>query len=55
MESELSPKVLYNKINELTNDKKTLEEMGNNARALAKPDALEEIYKTVLKAINNRK
>lgn len=55
VESELSPKVLYNKINELTNDKKTLEEMGNNARALAKPDALEEIYKTVLKAINNRK
>ncbi len=54
-ENELTPQVLYDKINSLTSDKNTLKKMGENAHTLAKPDALEQLYKTVLKAIRDRK
>ena len=52
-ESELTSDVLYNKINELTKDKAVLETMGKNVKKLAKLDALEEIYKVILKCIKN--
>lgn len=55
LESELSDTVLYDKIIELCKDKEQLLKMGKNARSLAKPDALEKLYKTVLKAMDNKK
>ena len=53
-ENELTPDVLYDKINTLTSDKNTLQKMGKNAQKIAKPDALDELYKTVKKAIAKR-
>ena len=49
LESDLTEESLYNKISELTGDKMKLSTMGKNAKKLAKPDALEEIYKLVKK------
>ncbi|MDY3929893.1 MAG: undecaprenyldiphospho-muramoylpentapeptide beta-N-acetylglucosaminyltransferase [Clostridia bacterium] len=54
-ENELTPDVLYNKICELTKDGKKLHQMGDNAFKLAKPDALEELYKLVLKCCESKK
>ena len=55
VEPELSGDVLYNKINELVLDKQKLKTMGENAKKLAKPDALPLIYDTVMKAVNNKR
>lgn len=54
-ENELTPDALYNKICELTKDGKKLHQMGDNAFKLAKPDALEELYKLVLKCCELKK
>ena len=48
-ENELNPDVLYKKICDLAGDGKKLHEMGENAFKLAKPDALEQLYKLVKK------
>jgi len=48
-EDELTGEVLYNKIKELTLDKKTLLKMSENVKKLANPDALEKIYELVKK------
>ena len=50
LESELSDKVLYDKISQLTSDKQSLSKMSKNVKKLAKCDALEEIYKLVKKS-----
>ncbi len=48
-EPELSADVLYDKIITMTSDKKLLEDMSRKVKTLAKTDALEEIYKLVIK------
>lgn len=48
-ENELTPEVLYNKIRDLTGDKKTLLQMSENVKKLANPDALEKLYELVKK------
>lgn len=54
-ENELTPDVLYSKINDLVSQPDKLLQMGNNAKKLSNSNALDDIYKTVLKAINKRK
>lgn len=48
-EAELSPDVLYQKINEMINDKTGMKNMSNALKAIAKTDALERLYELVKK------
>lgn len=48
-EAELTPELLYKTINELLRDKKRLESMSAALKRTAKRNALEEIYKLMLK------
>ena len=48
-EAELSPDVLYQKINEMINDKQGMKNMSNALQAMAKTDALERLYELVKK------
>ena len=50
-EEELSSETLYNTIIEMISDKAKLAEIGKNVKALAKTNALEEIYDLVKKII----
>ena len=50
-ENELTPDVLYSKINELVSKPDKLLDMGKKAKKLSNPDALGDIYKTILRAI----
>ncbi len=43
-EAELSPEVLYGKINEMISDKAMMKTMSENLKAMAKTDALEKLY-----------
>ena len=48
-EAQLTPQVLYDKINEMISDKKALEEMSRNLKGMAKTDALDELYNLIKK------
>lgn len=50
-EDVLTAEALYGKISGMTQDRATLAEMGENVKKLAKPDALEEIYRLVKKTV----
>lgn len=50
-EDMLTPDILYDKITEMTLDKKRLADMGENVKKLAKRGALEEIYQVVKRII----
>ena len=54
-EDVLTPDLLYKKISELTRDKNKLLKMSENVRELANPDALEKLYDTVKKCIEEGK
>ncbi|MGN0162315.1 MAG: undecaprenyldiphospho-muramoylpentapeptide beta-N-acetylglucosaminyltransferase [Candidatus Ornithomonoglobus sp.] len=47
-EDELSPKVLYEKIEKMLSDSSYLERMSDNLKKIAKTDALEKLYKLML-------
>ena len=49
LESELSADKLYNKIMTMIRDEKTLNEMSENLKKIAKTDALEQIYDLMIK------
>lgn len=49
LESELTPEYLYNEINSLASDEKTLSDMSENLKQVACPDALEKLYELVKK------
>lgn len=49
LESELTPESLYNEINSLASDEKTLSDMPENLKQVACPDALEKLYELVKK------
>ena len=46
-ESELTPKTLYDKINDLTADKNALDKMSENVKMLAEPLALEKLHDVI--------
>lgn len=47
-EKELTPELLYERINELIGDKAKRDEMSANLKKMAKTDALEELYRLML-------
>ena len=54
-EAELTPDVLYGEINKLVCDKSKLDKMSQNAKKMAKTDALQILYDTVLKCVQKTK
>lgn len=55
VESELTEETLYNKIISTVTDEKKLNKMSESLKALARTDALEEIYKLMLKMCQKNK
>ena len=49
VEEDLSSDVLYDKIIAMTSDEKFLKDMSSNVKKISKTDALEELYKLVIK------
>ena len=54
VESELTDEVLYNKIMSMVTDTAALDKMSSNLKAMAKTDALEQIYELMLKMANKK-
>lgn len=51
IEAELTPDSLYQKLMEMISDREGLARMGENAKKLAQPDALEKLYRIIEKAV----